>query len=36
VVAVFIPLTNIKNIKRLIRGEENRFDFRRKKKEEGT
>jgi len=36
VVAVFIPLTHIKNIKRLIRGEENRFDFRRKKKEGGT
>jgi glycerol-3-phosphate acyltransferase PlsY len=36
VVAVFIPLTHIKNIKRLIRGEENKFDFRRKKKEEGT
>jgi acyl phosphate:glycerol-3-phosphate acyltransferase len=36
VVAVFIPLTHIKNIKRLIRGEENKFDFRRKKKEEGA
>ncbi|MGA2822960.1 MAG: glycerol-3-phosphate 1-O-acyltransferase PlsY [Bacteroidales bacterium] len=36
VVAVFIPLTHIKNIKRLIRGEENKFDFRRKEKEEGT
>ena len=36
VVAVFIPLTHIKNIKRLSRGEENKFDFRRKKKEEGT
>jgi glycerol-3-phosphate acyltransferase PlsY len=33
VVAVFIPLTHIKNIGRLIRGEENKFDFRRKKKE---
>jgi acyl phosphate:glycerol-3-phosphate acyltransferase len=34
VVAVFIPLTHLKNIKRLIRGEENKFDFRRKKKTE--
>jgi glycerol-3-phosphate acyltransferase PlsY len=34
VVAIFIPLTHIKNIKRLTRGEENKFDFRRKKKEE--
>jgi glycerol-3-phosphate acyltransferase PlsY len=31
-VAVFIPLTHLKNIKRLIKGEENRFDFRRKDK----
>lgn len=29
-VAIFIPLTHRKNIKRLFRGEENRFDFRRK------
>lgn len=36
VVAVFIPLTHIKNIKRLSRGEENKFDFRRKKKEKGA
>jgi len=36
VAAVFIPLTHIKNIKRLIRGEENKFDFHRKKKEEGA
>ena len=33
VVAVFLPLTHIKNIKRLIKGEENKFDFRRKNKE---
>ena len=32
VVAIFIPLTHIKNIKRLLRKEENKFDFRRKKK----
>jgi len=32
VVAIFLPLTHIKNILRLIRGEENKFDFRRKKK----
>ncbi|MCX6246833.1 MAG: glycerol-3-phosphate 1-O-acyltransferase PlsY [Bacteroidetes bacterium] len=36
VVALFLPLTHIKNIKRLIRGEESKFDFRRKKKEEGV
>ena len=36
VVAVFIPLTHINNIKRLIRGEEDKFDFRRKKKEGKT
>ncbi|MBE0648606.1 MAG: glycerol-3-phosphate 1-O-acyltransferase PlsY [Bacteroidales bacterium] len=30
-VAVFIPLTHMKNIKRLLKGEENRFIFRRKK-----
>lgn len=31
VVAVFIPATHRKNIRRLIRGEENKFDFKRKK-----
>lgn len=31
-VAVFIPATHRKNIKRLIKGEENKFDFRRKGK----
>ncbi len=36
IVAVFIPLTHIKNIKRLIGGTENKFDFRRKKKEDGA
>lgn len=30
-VALFVPLTHLKNIKRLLKGEENRFDFRRKK-----
>jgi glycerol-3-phosphate acyltransferase PlsY len=30
-VAVFIPVTHRKNIRRLMRGEENKFDFRRKK-----
>ncbi|NQV02537.1 MAG: glycerol-3-phosphate 1-O-acyltransferase PlsY [Bacteroidia bacterium] len=30
-VALFVPLTHRKNIKRLLRGEENRFNFRRKK-----
>ena len=30
-VAVFIPLTHIKNLRRLIKGEENRFQFRRSK-----
>jgi acyl phosphate:glycerol-3-phosphate acyltransferase len=30
IIAVFVPLTHSKNIRRLIRGEENRFDFRRK------
>lgn len=29
-VAVFIPLTHLKNIKRLIKGEESRFDFKKK------
>jgi acyl phosphate:glycerol-3-phosphate acyltransferase len=28
--AVFIPLTHLKNIRRLLRGEENKFDFSRK------
>jgi acyl phosphate:glycerol-3-phosphate acyltransferase len=32
-VAVFIPLTHIRNIRRLIKGEENKFQFRRTKKE---
>jgi glycerol-3-phosphate acyltransferase PlsY len=32
VVAIFIPLTHLKNIKRLIRGEENKFEFSGKKK----
>lgn len=31
-VAVFVPVTHRKNIRRLLKGEENRFDFRRKKK----
>jgi glycerol-3-phosphate acyltransferase PlsY len=31
-VAVFVPLTHLKNIKRLVKGEENRFNFRRKDK----
>ena len=31
-VAVFVPFTHRKNIRRLVKGEENRFDFRRKKK----
>jgi len=30
-VAFFIPTTHLKNIKRLLKGEENRFNFRRKK-----
>ena len=30
-VALFIPITHHKNIKRLIRGEESRFDFKKKK-----
>ena len=29
-VAVFIPLTHLKNIKRLIKGEESRFNFKKK------
>jgi glycerol-3-phosphate acyltransferase PlsY len=32
VVAILIPLTHLKNIKRLIRGEENKFEFSGKKK----
>jgi glycerol-3-phosphate acyltransferase PlsY len=32
VVAVFIPATHRKNINRLLKGEENKFDFRRKGK----
>jgi glycerol-3-phosphate acyltransferase PlsY len=36
IVAVFLPLTHIKNIKRLIGGTENKFDFRRKKKKDGA
>jgi glycerol-3-phosphate acyltransferase PlsY len=31
IVAAFIPLTHIKNIKRLLGGKENKFDFRRRK-----
>ncbi len=31
-VALFIPITHRRNIRRLIRGEENKFDFKRKKK----
>jgi acyl phosphate:glycerol-3-phosphate acyltransferase len=30
VVALFIPVTHVKNIRRLIKGEENKFDFSRK------
>jgi glycerol-3-phosphate acyltransferase PlsY len=30
-VAVFIPATHRKNIRRLLKGEERKFDFRRKK-----
>ena len=33
-VAIFIPLTHIKNIRRLVKGEENKFQFRRSKKSE--
>jgi len=32
VVAIFIPITHIKNIKRLMKGKENKFNFRREKK----
>ena len=31
VVAIFIPLTHLKNIQRLRKGQENKFDFKRKK-----
>ena len=34
-VALFVPLTHRKNIKRLLHGEENRFDFRRRKVKNG-
>jgi glycerol-3-phosphate acyltransferase PlsY len=34
-VAVFIPVTHRKNIRRLIRGEENKFIFRKKKPDQG-
>lgn len=34
IVAVFIPLTHWKNIRRLIKKEENKFDFSRKNKKE--
>jgi acyl phosphate:glycerol-3-phosphate acyltransferase len=30
IVALFIPLTHVKNIRRLLKGEENKFDFSRK------
>lgn len=30
-VAIFIPVTHRRNIRRLLRGEENKFDFKRKK-----
>jgi acyl phosphate:glycerol-3-phosphate acyltransferase len=33
-VAIFIPLTHWNNIRRLIRGEENRFDFSRKNRKD--
>ena len=33
IVAIFIPLTHLKNIKRLVKGEENKFDFRKNKPE---
>jgi acyl phosphate:glycerol-3-phosphate acyltransferase len=33
-VAILIPLTHIKNIRRLLKGEENKFQFRRTKKSE--
>jgi glycerol-3-phosphate acyltransferase PlsY len=31
VIAIFIPLTHRKNISRLLKGEEKKFDFSRKK-----
>lgn len=33
-IAIFVPITHKKNIKRLLKGEENRFNFRKKKTEE--
>ncbi|MCK9617996.1 MAG: glycerol-3-phosphate 1-O-acyltransferase PlsY [Lentimicrobiaceae bacterium] len=30
-IAVFVPITHHKNVRRLLRGEENRFDFKKKK-----
>jgi acyl phosphate:glycerol-3-phosphate acyltransferase len=33
-VAIFIPLTHIRNIQRLVKGEENKFQFRRSKKDD--
>jgi glycerol-3-phosphate acyltransferase PlsY len=36
IIAIFIPLTHSKNIKRLMRGTENKFEFLRKKKEDGA
>jgi acyl phosphate:glycerol-3-phosphate acyltransferase len=32
-VAIFVPLTHLKNIRRLLKGTENRFDFRRRDKQ---
>jgi acyl phosphate:glycerol-3-phosphate acyltransferase len=34
VVALFIPLTHINNIKRILKGKENKFDFSRKKEDQ--
>jgi acyl phosphate:glycerol-3-phosphate acyltransferase len=36
VVAIFIPLTHIKNIRRLVKGTEIKFDFRKKNRKENT
>jgi hypothetical protein len=33
IVAVFIPATHRKNIRRLLKGEERKFEFRKKKEE---
>jgi glycerol-3-phosphate acyltransferase PlsY len=33
-VAIFVPVTHRKNIRRLVKGKENRFDFRGKRKKE--